>query len=276
MALKKRRPLTPGQRFQIVDNYEDITKDQPEKALLRVLKKKGGRGFGGRISMRHRGGGNKKMYRVIDFKRDKDNIPAMVEAIEYDPNRNARIALLKYQDKELRYIIAPLGLEVGAEVMSGESSEIEAGNCLPIKFIPAGTIVHNVELQPGSGGRLARGAGAGMMILAKEGGYAIVKMPSGEQRMIHLECRATIGQVGNVEAKNVKLGKAGKSRFLGIRPRVRGVAMNPCDHPHGGGEGKAPIGRAGPVSKWGKPTLGYKTRRGKRRSDRFILNRRPV
>ncbi|NQU17334.1 MAG: 50S ribosomal protein L2 [Candidatus Saganbacteria bacterium] len=275
MGLRRKRPLTPGQRFQIVDDYSDITKDKPEKSLLKLLKKTGGRGFNGRISSRHRGGGNKKKYRIIDFKRDKDDIPAVVDAIEYDPNRNARIALLKYQDEELRYIIAPLGLSVGQSVMSGESAEVEVGNCLPLRIIPVGTIIHNVELQPGKGGQLARGAGVGVMLLAKEAGYAIVKMPSGEQRMIHLNCRASIGQVGNVDAKNVRLGKAGKSRYLGIRPRVRGVAMNPCDHPHGGGEGKAPIGRPGPVSPWGKPTLGYKTRRGKRSSDRFILSRRP-
>ncbi len=269
--------MTPGQRFQIVDDYSDITKHEPEKSLLRVLKKKGGRGFGGRISMRHRGGGNKKKYRLVDFKRDKDDIPAEVLAIEYDPNRNARIALIKYSDGEKRYIIAPLGLEVGRTVMSsGKEAEIEVGNCLPLRLIPAGTIVHNVEMQPGRGGQLARGAGVGVMLLAKESGYAIVRMPSGEQRMINLDCRATIGQVGNTDARNVSLGKAGKTRFLGRRPKVRGSVMNPCDHPHGGGEGRAPIGRAGPLTPWGKPTLGYKTRRGKRRSDRFILSRRPT
>lgn len=277
MGLRKKRPMTPGQRFQIVDDYSDVTCDKPEKSLLRVLKKKGGRGFGGRISMRHRGGGNKKKYRLIDFKRDKDDIPANVLTIEYDPNRNARIALLEYEDGEKRYIIAPLGLEVGNKVMSsGKEAEIEVGNCLPLQLIPAGTIVHNVEMQPARGGQIARGAGVGVMLLAKEAGYAIVRLPSGEQRMINLACRATIGQVGNTDARNVSLGKAGKSRFLGRRPRVRGSVMNPCDHPHGGGEGRAPIGRAGPLTPWGKPTLGYKTRIGKRRSDRFILSRRPT
>ncbi|MFC1496226.1 50S ribosomal protein L2 [Candidatus Margulisiibacteriota bacterium] len=275
MALKQKNPRTPGQRFQIVDNYEDITKSTPEKKLLTVLKKKSGRDSSGRISMRHRGGGNKKMYRIIDFKRKKDDLKAEVKAIEYDPNRNARIALLEYADKEKRYIIAPIGLGVGSIVMSGENADIEIGNCLPLKAIPAGTTIHNVELQQGRGGQLARGAGCGIMLLAKEGGYAIVRMPSGEQRMIHLDCRATIGQVGNVEAKNIRLGKAGKKRYLGRRPHVRGAAMNPCDHPHGGGEGKAGTSMA-PRSPWGWKTLGYKTRRGKRPSDRFILARRPV
>lgn len=276
MGLRPRRPLTPGQRFQINDDFADITKNVPEKSLVQILKKKAGRDSSGRISIRHRGGGSKQKYRIIDFKRDKDGISAEVKAIEYDPIRNARIALLQYKDGEKRYIIAPLGLQVGAVVMSGEEVEIEVGNCLPLRAVPVGTTVHNVELQRGRGGQLARGAGTGIMILAKEGGYAIVKMPSGEQRMIHLECRATIGQVGNVDAKNISLGKAGKSRYRGIRPYVRGAAMNPCDHPHGGGEGKAGVGRPSPLSPWGWKTLGYKTRRGKRQSDRFILARRPT
>lgn len=276
MGLVRKRPLTPGQRFRILDDHSDITKDTPEKALLAPLKKTGGRGFRGWVSSRHRGGGNKTMYRIIDFKRNKDDINARVIAIEYDPCRNARIALLEYEDKERRYILAPLGLTVGMEVMSGEKAEIEVGNCLPIKLIPVGTTIHNVELKPGKGGQIARGAGAGIMLLGKESGYAIVKMPSGEQRMINLECRATIGQVGNTDAQNISLGKAGMSRFLGRRPKVRGSVMNPCDHPHGGGEGRAPIGHPGPLTPWGKPTLGYKTRRGKRPSDRFILSRRQV
>jgi large subunit ribosomal protein L2 len=276
MALRQKNPRTPGQRFQIVDDYSDVTSHKPEKLLIKLLKKKSGRDSTGRISMRHRGGGNRRMYRQIDFKRDKDNILAEVLSIEYDPNRNARIALLKYADGEKRYIIAPLGLKVGAEVMSGEEAEIEIGNSLPLSQIPVGSTVHNVELQKGRGGQLARGAGVGIMLLAKEAGYAIVKMPSGEQRMIHLDCRATIGQVGNFDAKNIRLGKAGKSRYLGRRPHVRGAAMNPCDHPHGGGEGKAGVGRSSPLSPWGWKTLGYKTRRGKRQSDRFILARRPT
>lgn len=276
MALRQKNPRTPGQRFQIVDDYSDITSNKPEKSLIKLLKKKSGRDSSGRISMRHRGGGNRKMYRMVDFKRDKDNIAAEVITIEYDPNRNARIALLKYSDGEKRYIIAPLGLIVGSQVISGQEAEIEVGNCMPLSQIPVGTTVHNVELQRGRGGQLARGAGVGIMLLAKEAGYAIVKMPSGEQRMIHLDCRATIGQVGNFDAKNVRLGKAGKSRYLGRRPHVRGAAMNPCDHPHGGGEGKAGAGRPSPLTPWGKKTLGYKTRRGKRRSDRFILARRPT
>lgn len=276
MALRQKNPRTPGQRFQIVDDYSDITNNKPEKSLIKLLKKKSGRDSSGRISMRHRGGGNRRMYRQIDFKRDKDDMPAEVLTIEYDPNRNARIALLKYTDGEKRYIIAPLGLRVGAEVMSGQEAEIEVGNCLPLSQIPVGTTVHNVELQKGRGAQLARGAGVGIMLLAKEAGYAIVKMPSGEQRMIHLDCRATIGQVGNFDAKNICLGKAGRSRHLGRRPHVRGAAMNPCDHPHGGGEGKAGAGRPSPLSPWGWKTMGYKTRRGKRPSDRFILARRPT
>ncbi|HTY12944.1 MAG TPA: 50S ribosomal protein L2 [Candidatus Omnitrophota bacterium] len=274
MPVKEKRPTSPGTRFQIVDTYEDITKHKPEKSLIVSLKKHAGRGFKGRVSMRHRGGGNKRMYRLIDFKRDKDNLKAKVTGIEYDPNRNVRIALVEYEDKEKRYILAPHNLNVGDVVESGPQAEVERGNALPLRNIPVGTVVHNVEMQRGRGGQLARSAGAGIMILGREGEYCIVRMPSGEQRLIHLDCRATIGQLGNLDAKNIVYGKAGKKRHLGRRPEVRGVVMNPCDHPHGGGEGKSGIGRIHPVSKWGQPALGYKTRRGKRPSDRFILTRR--
>lgn len=275
MALRQKNPTSPGTRFQIVDDYSDITKKCPEKSLLAPLYQKAGRDWQGRVSMRHRGGGNKQHYRIIDFKRDKDNIPARVVGTEYDPNRNCRIALLEYEDKEKRYILAPLGLNIGDAVMSGEEVDIRPGNALPLRSIPIGTVVHNVELEPARGGKLARSAGAGLILLAKESVYAIVKMPSGERRMIHLSCRATVGQVGNLDAKNIVLGKAGKKRHLGRRPEVRGVAMNPCDHPHGGGEGKSGIGLKHPVSPWGKPALGGKTRKPRRRSDRFILTRRP-
>lgn len=274
MGVKQKRPMTAGQRFQIADTFEDITKKQPERSLLKPLPKKSGRDSTGRISMRHRGGGNPKKYRIIDFKRNKDGIKSKVLGIEYDPNRNARIAFLQYEDGEKRYILAPLGLKVGDEVESGEGAEIQAGNALPLRNIPVGSIVHNIEMTPGRGGQLARSAGSAINILGKEGGYAILKMPSGERRLVNLSCKATIGQVGNLDAKNVRLGKAGKKRHLGRRPRVRGAAMNPCDHPHGGGEGRAGAGRVHPLSKWGKPALGLKTRIGKRPSDRFILARR--
>ncbi|KAF0134282.1 MAG: large subunit ribosomal protein L2 [Candidatus Saganbacteria bacterium] len=274
MPVQQKKPTSPGMRFQVADTYEDITKNKPEKSLIHSLKKHAGRGFKGRISMRHRGGGNKRKYRIIDFKRDKDGIKAKVSAIEYDPNRNCRIALLEYEDSEKRYILAPLNFQVGAVVESGPLADIQVGNALPLKNIPIGTVIHNIEMRGGEGGKIARAAGAAVSLVAKEGEYAILKMPSGEQRMIHLNCRATIGQLGNIDAKNVVLGKAGKKRHLGRRPEVRGVVMNPCDHPHGGGEGKSGIGRIQPVSKWGQPALGYKTRRGKRNSDRFILTRR--
>lgn len=274
MSVKQKRAMSPGVRFQIMDTYDDITKFSPEKSLLVHLKKKSGRGYMGRLSMRHRGGGAKKQYRLIDFKRDKDNVEAKVIGIEYDPGRNTRIALVEYADSERRYILAPVGLNVNDTVESGADVEIKVGNCLPIKNIPVGTIIHNVELSSGKGGQMARSAGAQVSLLAKEGEYAIVRMPSGEQRMVNLLCKATIGQLSNLDAKNVSLGKAGKKRHLGRRPEVRGVVMNPCDHPHGGGEGKSGIGRKHPVSKWGQPALGYKTRRGRRPSDRFILRRR--
>ncbi|MBI5699845.1 50S ribosomal protein L2 [Candidatus Saganbacteria bacterium] len=274
MTVKQKRPTSPGSRFWIADTFEDITKSHPEKTLLRVKRRLAGRGFKGRISMRHRGGGAKRQYRLIDFKRDKDGMPARVIGIEYDPNRNVRIALLEYTDKEKRYILAPLGLTDGDVVESGQDAEIKLGNCLPLNNLPLGTVVHNVEMRPGTGGQLARSAGASIQILGKEGDFAILKLPSGETRLINLKCRATVGQLGNLDAKNAVMGKAGRKRNLGRRPEVRGVVMNPCDHPHGGGEGKSGIGRIQPVSKWGQPALGYKTRRGRRASDRFIITRR--
>lgn len=274
MALRQKKPTSPGRRFQIADDYADITKNYPEKSLLSKQIQKSGRDWRGFVSMRHRGGGNRKHYRMIDFKRNLDNIPARVLGIEYDPNRNCRIALLQYENNERRYILAPVGLMVGEVVSSGEEVDIRTGNALPLRSIPLGTMVHNVEMEPGRGGQLARAAGAGLVLLAKENGYAIIRMPSGEQRMIHLSCRATVGQVGNLDVKNVILGKAGRMRHRGRRPKVRGVVMNPCDHPLGGGEGKAGIGRKHPVDPWGNPALGKKTRKPRRRSDRFILNRR--
>ncbi|MFH1576626.1 MAG: 50S ribosomal protein L2 [Candidatus Margulisiibacteriota bacterium] len=273
MGVKKKNPVTPGQRFEIADDFSDITKNKPEKSLMFRIPKKAGRDWRGRISARHRGGGARKLYRLIDFKRTKE-MPAKVLGIEYDPNRNARIALLQYQDGKKTYILAPLGLEVGEMIENGPQADIKSGNALPLSAIPLGTMIHNVELEPGAGGKLARSAGVGVMLVAKDGGYATVKLPSGEQRLVHLQCRATIGQIGNVDAKNVRMGKAGKNRYRGRRPHVRGVAMNPCDHPHGGGEGRAPIGRKHPVTPWGKPTLGFKTRKPRRRSDRFIIMRR--
>jgi large subunit ribosomal protein L2 len=270
MALKNKNPITPGQRFQIADDFADITKGKPEKSLLVRLKKNAGRDWRGRVTARGRGGGSKKLYRLIDFKRNKD-LPAKVVGIEYDPNRNARIALVEYEDKERRYILAPLGIAPGDTIESGEEVDVKPGNAMPLRSIPIGTMIHNVELEPGVGGKLARSAGSGIMLVAKEAGYGIVKLPSGEQRMVHLACRATIGQIGNVDDKNIILGKAGRKRKFGKRPRVRGVAMNPVDHPLGGGEGKSGIGRKHPVTPWGKPALGYKTRKPRKRSERFIL-----
>jgi len=274
MGVKQFNPRSPGTRFRISDDYSDITKFSPEKKLLAKQKQNSGRDWRGFVSMRHRGGGNRKHYRIIDFKRMKDGVPATVVGIEYDPNRNCRIALLEYADKERSYILAPLGLTDGDKVASGPEADIKPGNALPLSAIPIGTTVHNVELEPGRGGVLARSAGAGLVLLGKEAGYAIVKLPSGEQRMVNVNCRATVGQVGNLDAKNVIMGKAGKKRHLGRRPEVRGVVMNPCDHPHGGGEGKSGIGHVAPLTPWGKPTLGLKTRRPRRHSDRFILTRR--
>jgi large subunit ribosomal protein L2 len=273
MGIKKFKPTTPGRRFMTVSTFEEITKTEPERSLLLPLPKRAGRNAQGRITVRHRGGGHKRLYRLIDFKRDKDGIPARVAGIEYDPNRSARIALLHYADGEKRYILAPVGLNVGDIVTSGPDAEVRPGNALPLRAIPVGTVVHNVELQVGRGGQLARSAGAAAQVMAKEGDYAHIRLPSGEVRKVHLDCRATVGQVGNLEHETISLGKAGRSRWLGRRPAVRGVAMDPSSHPHGGGEGRSPIGMPGPVSPWGKPTLGYKTRKAKP-SDKFIIKRR--
>jgi large subunit ribosomal protein L2 len=272
MGLKTYKPKTPGLRYRSVLTFEEITRDKPEKSLIRPLKKSGGRNNNGHITIRHRGGGHKRVYRIIDFKRNKDDILARVAAIEYDPNRTANIALLHYKDGEKRYIIAALGLKVGDQLMSGENAEIRIGNALPLSKIPLGTLVHNVELITGKGGQLARGAGSYAQLMAKEGNYVQLKLPSGEVRMVRKECRATIGQVGNVDSENISYGKAGRRRWLGRRPRVRGVAMNPVDHPMGGGEGKASGGRH-PCSPWGKPAKGGKTRK-KKKSDRLIVSKR--
>ena len=272
MAIKKFKPTTPSRRYMTVDAFEDVTTDEPEKSLLEPLKRTGGRNSNGRITVRHQGGGHKKRYRVIDFKRDKDGVPAKVATIEYDPNRSARIALLNYADGEKRYIIAPRGLEVGDNVVSGPDAEIEVGNALPLAEIPVGTVIHNVELKPGKGGQLARSAGTQAQLMAKEGKHAHIKLPSSEVRLVNIECRATIGQVSNVDHENVTIGKAGRSRWLGKRPSVRGTAMNPHDHPHGGGEGKKPAGRH-PVTPWGQSTMGKKTRKPKE-SDKYIVKRR--
>ena len=273
MPVKKFRPLTPTLRFKTVSSFVEITKDSPEKSLLEPNKKTGGRNNRGRITSRRRGGGHRRSYRRIDFKRDKVGIPAKVHSIEYDPNRSARIALLYYADGEKRYILAPIGLEVGDQVMSGSDAEIRPGNALPLENIPLGSNVHNVELKPGKGGQLGRSAGAEIQVMAKEGNLATLRLPSGERRLVPLTCCATIGQVGNLEHENVVLGKAGRSRWLGKRPKVRGVAMNPVDHPHGGGEGRA-SGGGHPVTPWGQPTKGYKTRKKKNKSDQMIIQRR--
>ncbi len=272
MPVKNFKPTSPGVRFKTVSDFSEITTDKPYKPLTVVLKKKAGRNSHGHITCRHRGGGHKRRYRIIDFKRDKDGIPARVETIEYDPNRSARIALVTYRDGEKRYIIAPLGLKVNDIIMSGPEAEIKIGNALPLKNIPVGSLIHNLELYPGRGGQLVRSAGAAAQLMAKEGKYAIVRLPSGEMRMINIECKATIGQVGNVEHENIKLGKAGRSRWLGRRPAVRGVAMNPCDHPHGGGEARSTPGRPS-TTPWGKPTYGLRTRKRKP-GDKFIVRTR--
>ncbi len=272
MAVKRHNPTTPSMRFIVTSSFEEITKTTPEKSLLATKKRKAGRNNQGKITVRHQGGGAKKHYRIIDFKRNKDDVKAKVIAIEYDPNRSAYIALLQYVDGEKRYILAPVGLTVGAEVMSGENAEIRVGNALPLAKIPVGSIVHNIELHPGRGGQFARSAGISARLMAKEGNYATLKMPSGEMRMVLATCRATIGQVGNVDYSNTKVGKAGANRHRGVRPTVRGSAMNPVDHPHGGGEGKAPIGRKNPMTPWGKPALGLKTRK-KTKSNRLIVKR---
>ena len=273
MAIKKHKPTSAARRFVSTATFEEITTNKPEKSLLAPKKKHAGRNSYGRITVRHQGGGNRQKYRIIDFKRNKDGIPAKVATIEYDPNRTAYIALLNYQDGEKRYILAPLGLQVGDTVMSGKDAEIKVGNTLPLELIPLGSTVHNIEFQAGKGGQIARSAGTSVQLMAKEGKYATLKMPSGEMRKVLLTCRATLGTVGNIDHELVSIGKAGRKRHMGVRPTVRGVVMNPCDHPHGGGEGKAPIGRPGPVSPWGKPTLGHKTRKRNKASNRLIVKR---
>jgi len=273
MAVKKYKPVTPGQRGMTGSTFEEITKTTPEKSLIRALRKKAGRNMYGRITVRHRGGGHKRNYRIVDFKRNKTDIPARVAAIEYDPNRSARLALLHYADGEKRYIVAPLDLRVNDTIISGPRAEVRIGNSLPISNIPVGTMIHNIEMQPGRGGQMVRAAGTAAQLLAKEGDYAQVRLPSGEVRLIRQECYATIGQVGNLDHGNIKLGKAGRKRHLGIRPTVRGSAMSPRDHPHGGGEGRQPIGMPSPKNPWGKPTLGKKTRRNKK-TDQYIVRRR--
>jgi len=274
MAVKRFKPTSPGRRFATVSTFEEITKSEPEKSLVVPLKKKAGRNSYGRITVRHQGGGHKRNYRIIDFKRNKDQVPAKVASIEYDPNRSANIALLHYTDGEKRYILAPLGLRVGQIVVSGVKVEVRPGNAMPLRSIPVGTFVHNIEMKEGSGGQLARSAGTAAQLAAKEGKYGHLRLPSGEVRLVSLGCRATIGQIGNIEHENLTIGKAGRSRWMGKRPTVRGSVMNPCDHPHGGGEGKAPIGLKRPLTPWGKPTLGYKTRKKNKDSDRLIVRKR--
>ena len=274
MGIKKYNPTTPSLRQMTVSTFEEIDKVAPEKSLLRPLHSKAGRNANGRITVRHRGGGAKRKYRVIDFKRSKDQMNATVLSVEYDPNRSANIALLQYEDGVKTYIIAPLGLKKGDVVVSGEGSDIKPGNAMEIKDIPVGTLIYNIELYPGKGGQLIRSAGNTAQLMAKENGYGQVRLPSGEVRMVRLNCRATIGQVGNLDYENINLGKAGRKRHMGFRPTVRGVVMNPNDHPHGGGEGKSPIGMPSPVTPWGKPALGYKTRNKKKKSDKFIVKRR--
>lgn len=274
MAVKNFKPTTAARRNMTMATFEEITTDQPEKSLLVPLKKKAGRNSQGKITVRHHGGGAKRKYRIIDFKRNKDGIPATVATIEYDPNRTAYIALVVYADGEKRYIIAPVGLKVGDVIVSGPNADIKEGNCLPLQNIPVGTFVHNIELQAGKGAQMARSAGASAQLMAKEGNYATLRLPSGEMRYVRIECRATIGQVSNTTNGIISIGKAGRKRHLGWRPAVRGSVMNPNDHPHGGGEGRTPIGRPSPVTPWGKPALGYKTRKTKKYSDKFIIKRR--
>ena len=274
MAVKTFKPTTPARRQMTVPSFEEITKKTPEKGLVTVLKKHAGRNNTGKITVRHHGGGNRVKYRIIDFKKKIENVPATVLAIEYDPNRTAYIALMQYETGEKTYSIAPVGLKVGDVVMNGAGADIKPGNVLAINDIPVGTLIHNIELYPGKGGQLVRSAGTYAQLMAKENGVAQVRLPSGEVRIIRLDCKATIGQVGNLEHENINIGKAGKKRHMGIRPTVRGSVMNPCDHPHGGGEGRAPIGRATPVTPWGKPAMGYKTRNKKNRTNKFIVKRR--
>ncbi len=274
MPVKKKKPTSPGLRQMTVADFSGLTKKEPEKSLTEPLTKKAGRNAQGRIAVRHRGGGHKRLYRQIDFKRQKEGVPAHVIALEYDPNRSARIALLRYADGEKRYILAPVGLRVGDEVSAGPGADIKPGNAMQLADLPVGTVIHNIELEPGRGGAMVRSAGVGAQLMAKEGAYALLRLPSGELRRVLARCRATVGQVGNPEHENINLGKAGRSRHLGRRPTVRGVAMNPVDHPHGGGEGKSPIGHKHPMTPWGKPALGVKTRAKHKRSDRLIVRRR--
>ena len=274
MAIKTYKPYTPSRRNMTSSAFDEVTKSTPEKSLVVRVKNNAGRNNNGKITVRHRGGGSKTKYRIIDFKRNKDGVPAKVAGIEYDPNRSANIALLHYADGEKRYILAPLGLKDGDILMSGENAEIKVGNCLPLKNIPVGSNIHNIELVPGKGGQMVRSAGNVAQLMAKEGKYATLRLPSGEMRLVPINCRATIGQVGNADHELIKIGKAGRKRNMGWRPAVRGSVMNPNDHPHGGGEGKSPIGRPGPVTPWGKPALGYKTRAKKNRSDKMIVKRR--
>jgi large subunit ribosomal protein L2 len=276
MGIKSFNPTTPSRRHMVSPDFSEITKDKPEKSLLRPLKKTGGRNVYGRVTVRHRGGGHKRMMRIVDFKRDIRETPAKVCSIEYDPNRSSRIALLEYPRNIKKYILAPVGLRVGDEIIASEQKDVEikVGNCLLLRHIPMGTLIHNIELHKGQGGQIVRSAGTGAQIMAKEGDFAHVRLPSGEVRLISLDCHATVGQVGNIEHEAISLGKAGRSRWLGIKPTVRGLAMNPVDHPHGGGEGKSGQGNPHPVTPWGKPTKGYKTRRGLRYSDKFIIKRR--
>ena len=273
MGIRKINPITPGQRFMTVSSFEEITKKTPERSLVEDKKKNAGRNVTGKITVRHQGGGARQKYRIIDFKRNKDNVPAKVFSVEYDPNRSANIALLHYLDGEKRYIIAPLGLKVGDMIVSGETADIKVGNALPIANIPVGTMIHCIELKPGKGAQLVRSAGNAAQLMAKEGAYAQVRLPSGEVRLIPMNAKATIGQVGNIDHANIQIGKAGRKRHMGVRPTVRGSVMNPCDHPHGGGEGKSPIGKPGPVTPWGKPALGYKTRKHKNPTNKFIVRR---
>jgi len=274
MPVKSFRPTSPGIREMTVSTFEEITTDKPERSLVEPLKKKAGRNNRGKLTVRHRGGGHKRLYRIIDFKRNKDGVPAKVATIEYDPNRSANIALLHYADGEKRYILAPNGLKVGDTVISGPQADIRVGNALPLANIPVGTIIHNIEMKPEKGAQMVRAAGTSAQLMAKENNYASIRMPSGEVRMVHINCRATIGQVGNLENENITIGKAGRKRWMGIRPTVRGVVMNPVDHPHGGGEGRSPIGRKNPVTPWGKPAIGGKTRKKKNPNDKFIVKPR--
>ena len=271
--IRRYKPTSPARRFMTVSTFSEITGTKPEKSLLVSKNKSGGRNATGRITVRHIGGGNRVKYRIIDFKRNKDGIPAKVESIQYDPNRTANIALLVYADGEKRYILAPLGLTAGDTVVSGKDADIKVGNCLPLENIPVGTMIHNIELQPGKGGQIARAAGGAAQLMAKEGKYATLRMPSGEMRYVPIRCKATIGQIGNLDNSNISLGKASRKRHMNVRPTVRGVVMNPCDHPHGGGEGKSPVGMPSPVTPWGKPALGYKTRKHKNKSNKLIIKR---